>query len=173
MVFTLFHLGPALLLGMLLYRYLDFPTILVASMVVDIRTLFVYIGLVDGSLHGWLHSFAGATFLGFMLIGTITMLRPWIEEMMQKYLNISQSPNDGSMVGAAFIGVYTHVLIDSILYSDMRPFWPYDPRPLLGVFTTKEVYLFCVASFAAGLLLYWLYSAGLYHKISELPRKYV
>jgi len=39
MPFTLYHLGPALLLGLLFRRRLDLPTFLVANVVVDLEAM--------------------------------------------------------------------------------------------------------------------------------------
>jgi len=44
MPFTPFHLGPGLLLGVLLYRHLDLGTVLAASIAVDLRTVLVFSG---------------------------------------------------------------------------------------------------------------------------------
>lgn len=173
MVFTPFHLGPALLLGMLMYRYLDFPTLLLASLVVDIRAFLVFTGVVDGPFHGVLHTYAGGTVLAFLLIGFITVVRPGAEDMMNRYLGISQVPTHGSVTGAAFVGIYMHIALDSLLYSEMNPFLPVQGNPVAGAVTPREAYLFSVGSFVTGLGLYWIYSSGVYHKISSTLQKYV
>ena len=39
MPLTPFHLGPGLLFGLLLFRYIDFPTSLIASVIVDVEPI--------------------------------------------------------------------------------------------------------------------------------------
>lgn len=58
--FTPFHLGPGLLVGLALRRRLDLPTFLVANVAVDARATLVFFGVLDGPLHGPLHTYAGA-----------------------------------------------------------------------------------------------------------------
>ncbi len=56
-----FHLGPALLAGVVPYRFLDLPTVLAGSVVVDVRAALVVFGPLDGPVHGVLTTFVGAT----------------------------------------------------------------------------------------------------------------
>lgn len=157
---------------MLLYRYLDFPTVLLASLAVDVRALAVFLGVIEGPTHGLFHSFAGATLLSFLLIGAVTVVRPGAEQAMNRYLNIGQSPTDGSVVAAAFAGAFLHVIVDAFIYAEMSPLFPVSANPLFGLATPKQVYLFCIGSFSAGLLVYWMLSSGAYQKASSLVTKY-
>jgi len=59
MPFTLFHLGP----GLLLLTYVDFPTFLVASVIVDIEPFLVLTLDLNYPLHGFLHPFLGGEVL--------------------------------------------------------------------------------------------------------------
>lgn len=49
MPLTPFHLGPALLLGLIFLRYVDFPTFLVANVIVDIEPMFIMLFNLDYS----------------------------------------------------------------------------------------------------------------------------
>jgi membrane-bound metal-dependent hydrolase YbcI (DUF457 family) len=153
MPFTPFHLGPALLIGVLTWKYLDFPTLILGSLIVDIRTALVFFNIIDGSLHGILHTFAGGTLLAFMLVGAITPFREYFALLMNE-LSFPQQPDDSTIVGAAFISIYLHILLDAILYSDMQPFMPLNQNPLLGAVSTDFMYAFCgfTAVIALGLI---------------------
>lgn len=59
MPFTPFHFGPGILLGLLLLRYLDFPTFVAANVMIDWRAALVFLDLMDGPLHGWVHTYLG------------------------------------------------------------------------------------------------------------------
>lgn len=67
MPFTLFHFGPALLLGVLFYRWLDLPTLLVSSVIVDVRAALVVFGPLDGPVDGILTTFVGGTVVAVIL----------------------------------------------------------------------------------------------------------
>jgi hypothetical protein len=158
MPFTLFHLGPALLIGILGWKYLDLPTLLLGSVIVDIRTALVFFGLIEGSLHGLFHTLAGGTLLAFILIGVITPFRSLIGEKMESK-GFKQVYNDSTIVGAAFLSIYLHLILDSILYSDMNPFMPLVENPFLGIASYESVYGFCILSGVVGIsLIPWLAS---------------
>lgn len=152
MPFTLFHLGPALLIGIIGWKYLDFPTLILGSIVVDIRTFFVFIGVLDAPLHGLLHTFAGGTLLSFILIGGITPFREYIGRQMVE-ISLPQISNDSTVVGAAFLSIYLHLFLDSIIYSDMQPFMPLTQNPLPGLTSITVIYAFCVLTAIVGLSL--------------------
>lgn len=69
---------------------------------------------------------------------------------MDRY-GFSQSHNDGTVVAAAFTGVSLHIFLDSFLYIDIEPFYPLIQNPLLGTFSSSEVYAFCVLCGMIGL----------------------
>lgn len=54
---TPFRLGLGLFLGLLLINYIDFPTFLVASIIVDVEPIMVLIFDLDYPLHDFFRSF--------------------------------------------------------------------------------------------------------------------
>jgi len=75
MPFTPFHLGPGLLFGLLLLGYIDFPTFLVASVIVDVEPFLVLTLNLNYPLHGFLHSFLGGTLLAFLVAAAMSKVR--------------------------------------------------------------------------------------------------
>lgn len=66
MPFTPFHFGPGLLIG-LVFSFIDFPTFLIASLIVDIEPFLVLFFNFNYSLHGFFHSFLGGTIIALIL----------------------------------------------------------------------------------------------------------
>lgn len=62
--FTIFHLGPALFFGLPARRYIHTPTFILANVIVDFEPMLVLILGLDYPLHGYLHTFVMAIFLG-------------------------------------------------------------------------------------------------------------
>jgi len=127
MPFTPFHLGPGLVLGLLLFSWLHLPTFLMANMIPDIEPFYVILS-GGGAHHGFFHSFAGAGILAVLLGAAMLLLDPWVKRAA-KPLGLEQKATKRSVFAAAFFGVFLHVAIDSILYTDMHPFWPADANP--------------------------------------------
>jgi len=154
MPFTPYHLGPGLFFGLLLFRYLDFPAFLIANIVVDVEPFLVLAFGLQYPLHGFFHSLIGASLVALVLAVALPRTSSYYEPLLSK-LRLSQRLSRGETFLASLLGVYSHVLMDSLLYSDIRPFFPLDANPFLrGQSIAGAVYSFCVASFVLGTTLY-------------------
>jgi hypothetical protein len=126
--FTLVHLGPALLLGGLLPRRLDLPTLVAASVVVDVRAALVVFGPLDLPVHGSLTSFASGTLVAVLLARSVLLLPPSIRRLVD-HGRLTDTASGGPVLTAALVGVSSHVVLDSMLYTDARPLYPADWNP--------------------------------------------
>ncbi|UPM43689.1 hypothetical protein [Halocatena salina] len=147
MPFTPFHFGPALLFGVPLRRRLDFVTFLVANVIVDVRTTFVFFGILSGRLHGPLHTYLGATLLAGVLAGGVLICARLVPSVMDRIR--SRPDSVGAVLLASVTGTWIHVTLDSVLYLDIQPFAPLSTNPLYGTISTGAIYAGCV--FALGL----------------------
>ncbi|KON29761.1 hypothetical protein AC482_05665 [miscellaneous Crenarchaeota group-15 archaeon DG-45] len=157
MPFTPFHLGPALLFGLVFFRYLDFPTFLVANVIVDIEPLVVLALGLDLPLHGFLHTFLGGTLVALLLASFMMRAGRSLGPLLG-FFHLGQTQRRKGVYAAALSGVYLHILLDARLHADIRPFYPSTANPLLSgsVFPGIEVYAFCVFSALTGAALYLL-----------------
>lgn len=153
MPFTPFHLGPALLFGVVLFRWLDFPTFLAANVVVDVRAALIYFGYFDGRLHGPLHTFAIGTVLALVLSVSVYAAKPLCNRVLAPF-RLDQDRAWRTVVAAALGGVYLHICLDSMLYTDIRPFFPSAFNPFFGLLSSFEVYGLCVLAFVLGAVAY-------------------
>ncbi len=155
MPFTLFHLGPALFLGLLLFWYLDFPTFVLANVIVDIRAALIFLGPWQGSLHGPLQTFLGGTVLGLLLGAVVHRYRGRVNDLLAPF-RLSHDYSLGQAVLAGVAGTWLHVLLDSFLWADMQPFYPFPGNPFLGTVGFDAVHGFTIATavLAAPLYLY-------------------
>jgi len=157
MPFTPFHLGPALFFGLLLFRYFDFPTFLVANVIVDLEPFLVLVLGLRYPFLGFFHSFLGGTVAAVALALVSLRIRGPAQRVMVS-LGLEQRTTKLSAFSASLGGVYLHILLDSLLYSDIRPFYPLEINPFFEGSTppTALVYQMCVVFFALGLGLYAL-----------------
>ena len=153
MPFTPFHEGPAILIGLLLLGILDFPTLLIASVIIDIEPFLVIVLNLNYPLHGYLHTFVGATLMAIITTILMIPLRPYLTPILESF-KVTQEVSNLKILMAAFIGTYSHILLDAPLYPEMNPFYPYIGNPFYGLFSATEVYMFCIITFIIGLLVY-------------------
>lgn len=157
MPFTPFHLGPALLLGLALFTVFDLPALLMASVIPDIEPFYVMYFNVSGyPLHGFFHSYLGASILAFFVAAIVYSLRGLFGKVMA-FFQIPQKTSLKKILLTSFVGVYFHVFLDSFLYGEMEPFYPLQGNPFINILVPYQysvIYGFCSLSFLLGIIAY-------------------
>lgn len=157
MPFTPFHWGISILIQSLLL-FLDPVALFIGSVIPDVEGITAWFILpgMGLPLHGPLHSFPGA-----ILLGLITGISSWlgfkylfplIIEQLQ--LNLPFTVPEFSLkcsLLSAFIGTFSHIILDAPLYGEMNLLFPLGiGNPLDGIIPPTQVYLFCVFGFILG-----------------------
>ena len=156
MPFTPFHMGPGILIKAVLQGSFSLMVFGWAQIVMDIQPLFVLI-TGEGHLHGFSHTYIGATLLAIFS----ALSGKYLSEMGLKILELSDKSNPVNIAWwvvfvSAFIGTYSHVVLDSIMHSDVEPFYPLSQaNNLLGLITMGELHKFCVFSAFVGAIFYY------------------
>jgi membrane-bound metal-dependent hydrolase YbcI (DUF457 family) len=155
MPFTPYHLGPALLFGLVFLGFIDFPTFLVASVIVDIEPFLVLTLNLNYPLHGFFHSFLGGTLVAILLTLTMFRIREKLSPLLA-FFKIEQKISVKRILAAAILGIYIHILLDSRGYTDIQPFYPSTYNPLLttGILAGLDSYIFCIWCFFGAPIIY-------------------
>ena len=150
-------MGPSILLKALLQGSFSLMVFGWAQIVMDVQTLAVMI-TGEGRLHGFSHTYIGAT-----LLGVFSMLSgKYLSEFGLTVIGISdkQSPIKISWkvtAVSAFIGTYSHVALDAIMHSDVQPYYPYSSaNGLLGLVSIDELHRIMFYSALAGASLFYV-----------------
>lgn len=155
MPFTPFHLGPALGLGLPLRRYLHVPTFLMASVVVDVEPLLVLVLGLRYPLHGYLHTFLFASLTGLVLGYVMFSLDRFLHPVYRALRLVAEdSQTRKAFMVTGVLGAMFHVLLDSPLYGDIRPLYPFTKNPFYNPGLSSGVYSFCVWTGVLGILWY-------------------
>ena len=146
MPFTPFHLGPGAAFKAIGGRRFSFMVFGGSQVLMDIEPL---IGILTHQqiLHGPTH-----TVLGAFLIGTLAgVIGKPISAAVLRWLSVPHYPVTwaASFLGA-YIGTFSHILLDAFMHSDMSPLWPVaGGNPLLGQISLGHLHVACMV---AGLL---------------------
>jgi len=156
MPFTVFHLGPALALGLLLRRYIHVPTFILANVLIDIEPLLVLVLDLNYSLHGYLHTLLFASMFGAVLGYTMYLLEKVFRPLYRALHLVPENPiKIKSFIVAGVSGSVLHVLLDSPLYHDIKPFYPiHNCNPLLNPNLTTIIYSICIFTGLIGVAYY-------------------
>jgi len=155
MPFTLLHLGPALLIALFAYPLLDVPTLLVASIVLDLEPLTVILLGLQRPLHGQLHSLTLGTLVALATALGMHLLRQRTRPILMK-ARLGQGNDVRGYAAAAVAGAWTHVALDAFLYADLTLLYPAQLNPFLGLADAATVFNVCLVSFPLAIIVYLL-----------------
>lgn len=161
MPFTPLHMGPGLAIKVVGGRYFSLMVFGFSQVAMDIEPL-VRILRGDPLLHGMTHTYLGATFIALLSIGIGRpvcqhLLRYWKPDPRSGFLNWLRGNGNipwPAAISGAVLGAYSHVLLDSIMHADMRPFAPWSAtNAMLRFLSIETLHDFCVVSGALGAIL--------------------
>jgi len=133
---------------------------LLGSIAPDIQPFIIIFFNLPGALHGPpLHTFIGSTILlALPLTALVFILRKPIQ-IITSPLKLKQNATIPTILIGALIGVYSHILLDAILYTDIQPFYPITMNPLLSQDPLRYyiMYTACAIAFIIALAMYGFY----------------
>jgi membrane-bound metal-dependent hydrolase YbcI (DUF457 family) len=152
-------MGPGLLIKSLLGGAFSLMIFGWCQILMDIQPLLVMItGL--GHLHGFSHTFIGSTCVGIIAVVTGVPLANWFifskaigfREEDKKLLGLNSKVGWLAATFSSLVGSYSHVVLDAIMHSDVRPHYPINLDNLYWNFVTVEtLHSFCLYSGVVGL----------------------
>lgn len=158
MPITPYHLGPGVLAKSLLGCWFSLLLFAWTQVAIDLETAF-WLFRRQWPVHRFLHTWLGAS---VVLVVAILVGKPMCELVRKMWRVVILNRNDAddnhriswtaAGVGGA-VGVYSHILLDSLMHADMRPFAPFaDHNRLLGAVTLHELHRGCVVSGIVGVV---------------------
>ena len=172
MPFTPFHMGAACVVKGVAGRHFSITVFGLSQIAMDVEPLY-HMLRDEGIIHGFSHTFLGATLIGFL---TVLAGRPICQMLLQfwtpdpgdpflKWLRGPQIISWPTTIVSAFIGTYSHVLIDSLVSSDVQPFAPFsDWNPMLGTISMGPLQMVLIGTgilgFIGMVIVYMVETAG-------------
>jgi membrane-bound metal-dependent hydrolase YbcI (DUF457 family) len=128
---------------------------MLANVIVDVEPFLVLFQGLNYPLHGYVHTFIVAFCLGLALGLVMFFSERVMRPFYRKFLLVPESTlGVKSFVVAGVLGTMLHVLLDSPLYSYIKPFYPAMTNPLYASFPAAGIYGFCVLMGVLGVLFY-------------------
>ena len=155
--FTPFHLGVSILF-IAIFPFLDPIALFVGSIIPDIEGISAIFLFPESNLplHGPFHSFTGSIILGTIIaIGSWGLNKILANKSFNSPLAFIFRPYSFSQsLLSSFLGTFSHILLDAIIYPEMDLLYPLGfGNPLYGIFPFSFPYLFCVGAFFLGLII--------------------
>jgi len=138
-----------------LKRYIDVPVFILASVATDLEPLAVMVLDLPYRVHGFAHTFIGAAIVGACLGILSNYFKKSLSFIMQQILRLQYATSLKKFVVTGIFGAWFHVLLDSPLYMDIRPFYPFTTNnPLQGIICADTMYSACVLAFLPAIGMY-------------------
>ena len=156
MPFTPFHIGPGIAIKALLQGSFSLMVFGWTQVVMDLQPLLVIL-TGQGHLHGFSHTYIGATLIAVFC----ALSGKYLAEFALRLLSIN-APEYLPIawwvaVLSAFVGSYSHVLIDSIMHVDMQPLFPFsNANSLLGGMSVELLHRLCIYLGVVGSMVYFI-----------------
>lgn len=151
MPYTPYHFGPSGFLGLALGKYVDLPVFLLANIAVDIEVLFANKWPVHQHWH--FHTLLIGTAVGVGLAIAMYPLRHLFEKAM-KLIGLTYKSRFWKMVVAGVLGIWLHVVLDSMYHWDVQTVWPSNSKPLYRLLSHEQIKGVCIAFWVAAIVLY-------------------
>ncbi len=127
-------------------RYVSFLSFCVVNVLIDIESLH---NMLAGRtrIHTFFHTYVGASFVAVYLVALFIAAR-WLalrlpDHLLLRWRTLGVVP----VVLGSVLGAWSHVLLDSVMHSDIVPLWPWSQaNPLFQVISTTDLHWACVAS---------------------------
>ncbi len=155
MPFTPFHMGPGVLVKAVLQGSFSLMVFGWTQIVMDVQPLIVMI-TGSGHLHGFTHTFIGASLIA--VFSGVT--GKYLSEFGLKLLQIGTSGEVTIIwvvaISSAFIGSFSHVILDGIMHTDVEPFYPFTLfNAFHGLISVQALHKLCLYSGLLGTGVYY------------------
>ncbi len=153
MPITPLHFGPSATLAFCLKKHLDLPIFVLANVVIDFEPLMVMIFHPNYPLHGFCHTLIVGTLIGAMWGIFAFFARNFTKKFMRIFL-INYQTNLKLAVTSGMLGFHFHILLDSVMHSDIKPFYPSSYNPLYRIISVEDLYFLCAIFFIPAFVFY-------------------
>ena len=153
MPITPLHFGPGAVIHVLAPRHVSFLAFCAANVLIDIEPLYYMLTHQD-RLHRFFHTYVGASLVALatfaLFLGCRWSARKfWLPNPFQW-----QSLGLLAVAIGAAAGTCSHIVLDSVMHSDITPFAPFsDANPLYRLTTLPALHWLCLGSGAVALLI--------------------
>ena len=161
MPITSLHLGPGAVFKAIGEKRFSFVVFGLAQFAMDLEPIWRFLG-GSNLLHGPVHSILGATIIGAIVVVLgkplgERLLRLWnrrLSPRQREWLYVEPRFTWPETAIGAFGGTYSHVLLDGIMHTDVRPMYPLrNFNDLVGIISAEKLDALCLALGVIGVLI--------------------
>jgi len=155
MPYTPFHFGPSGFIALAFRKWIDPAVFVLANVIVDIEVLILMLLEIPWPRHRHCHTLLIGAAVGVIWGLAAYLLRNFLKKIMQIF-HIPYKTGLRKMLISGVLGVWFHVIVDSVYHWDVQMFWPSSVTPLHGLLTQRQINIICTIFFIPAIILYIL-----------------
>jgi membrane-bound metal-dependent hydrolase YbcI (DUF457 family) len=158
---TPFHAGPGALGKSVVPTWVSFIAFCAVQVAIDFEPLY-YLLRDERPVHRFFHSIGGSLVVAVVVAAALGAARRWVPGSLMRVRLIGDDLRMAAIWIGALVGAVSHVLLDFVMHSDVRLFYPSDLGLQAGGFLgARFLYGVCIVCGMAGLgILGWRYRRG-------------
>ncbi len=160
MPFTPLHFGPGALLHALAPRRVSFLAFAGANVLIDFEPLYFLLA-GEAHVHRFFHTYLGALLAALATWGLFLSARALVDRLRLPNWLGWQSLSSGAVLLGALLGTVSHIVLDSVMHSDIVPLAPWNASNALYAWMSIDaLHELCLGAAGLGLLLLLWRRAG-------------
>ncbi|CAG1011893.1 hypothetical protein BURK2_04387 [Burkholderiales bacterium] len=160
MPFTPFHFGPGALIHALAPRRVSFLGFAAANVLIDVEPLYFMLA-GEAHVHRFFHTYLGALLVALATWGLFLSARALAGTLRLPNGLGWQFLSSGAVLLGALLGTASHIVLDSVMHSDMLPLAPWNEgNALFAWMSIDALHELCLGAAGLGLLLVFWRRAG-------------
>ena len=146
MPFTPFHFGPGAVIHAVVPRRVSFIAFVAANVLIDVEPAY-YMLTGQDTLHRFFHTYMGASVVAVATVLLFLLARKAALSVTLPNLLRWRELNLDQVIAGAAAGAYSHIVLDSVMHADIRPWAPFSQaNPLYRLVSIEALQDFCLAA---------------------------
>ena len=167
MPITPFHIIAGFAVKSIFNKHFSWSIFALTNIIIDVEVIY-YILTIGEASHKFFHTLIGSTIvaLSCAIIGIPIcerLLKFWNKNLQNeksleklKWLSTDTNISVVSSFTGAFVGAYSHIILDSLMHFDVKPFEPLFDKTFVGIFSSDLLHISLVGLFVFGLIVFFV-----------------
>ena len=167
MPITPFHIIAGVAVKSVFNKHFSWSIFALTNIIIDVEVIY-YILTIGEASHKFFHTLIGSTIvaLSCAIIGIPIcerLLKFWNKNLQNvksleklKWLSTETDISVVSSFTGAFVGAYSHIILDSLMHFDVKPFEPFFSKTFVGIISSDLLHILLVGLFFFGLIVFFV-----------------
>ena len=167
MPITPFHIIAGFAVKSVFNKHFSWSIFALTNIIIDVEVIY-YILTIGEASHKFFHTLIGSSIvaLSCAIIGIPIcerLLKFWNKNLQNeksleklKWLSADTNITIFSSFTGAFVGAYSHIILDSLMHFDVKPFEPFFSKTFVGIISSDLLHILLLGFFVFGSIVFFV-----------------